>query len=406
MAQVALNTTIFDAMLKEIYPDIRVENLAIKMRPLLEWMPKADDFEGDTLVVPVLFDDPQGRSVSLSAAIDQAETSQQTKFVITARKKDYGVVAIEAEAIMAARSNVGSFIRAKDTQIQGMLRQLGKSLHLAMYRAPSGTIGKIASVSTVTVTLTNKTDVYNFGRKQTVQANPTETGTAGNLRATAAKVIGKSVAAGTVTFDTDVAAASWAANDFLYNKGDYDGRIAGLASWLPLTAPGATAFFSVDRTQDIEALSGHRVDNTGRSILENMEELAMFIGEFGGEPDTIFMNPRAGKQLSAQIGAKVTRSDGGRVKVGFTGFTMEHFISGPIDVRFDIGCPPDRAYMLQRSTWKFHSLGSVPHVVRDDGRDSLRGATTDDIQVRGRYFGELACESPGWNGVMSVALES
>lgn len=404
MAAVALSVSVFDAMLKEIYPDIRVEALAVKNRPLLEWMPKADEFYGDTYVVPIMYEDPQGRSAVLANAIDQAETTQQEKFVITARKKDYGVVQIEAEAIMAASKDVGSFIKAKDTQISGMLRQLGKSLHLAMYRTKSGSLGQVASVSTVTVTLTKASDVYSFGKGQTVVANPTETGTPGNIRATAAKVIGRDVTAKTVKFDTDVAAASWAANDYLYTKGDYDARLTGLASWLPLTAPSATTFFTVDRTKDIQALSGHRVDNSGRSILQNAEELAMLVGEYGGEPDTLFLNPRAGLQLSELCGAKVTRTDGGRVKVGFTGFTLEHFVTGPIDIRFDIGCPLDLGYMLQRDTWKFAHMGGVPHVVRDDGRDSLRGATTDDVQVRGRYFGELCCSIPGKNGVMSVAV--
>lgn len=403
MAAVALSVSVFDAMLKEIYPNMRVESLAKKNRPLLDWMPKADDFEGDTLVVPVWYEDPQGRSADLAKALEQAETTQQTKFVITARRKDYVAVKIEAEAILAARSNVGSFIRAKEPQITGAIRTLGKSLHLAMYREKSGAIGQISSVSTTTVTLTNATDVYNFGRGQTVVVNPTKTGASGSIRATAAKVIGRSVTGKTVTFDTDVAAASWAADDYMYTKGDYDVRLAGLESWLPLTAPDATAFFSVDRTLDVEALSGHRVDNSGRSILQNAEELALLAGEYGGEPDTLFCNPRAGLQLSELCGAKVTRSDGGRVRVGFTGFTLEHFITGPIDVRFDIGCPPDRAYLLQRDTWKFHHLGGCPHIVRDDGRDSLRGATTDDIEVRARYYGEMACEKPGYNGVMSVA---
>lgn len=402
MAAVALSVSVFDAMLKEIYPDIRVQSLAIKKRPLLEWMPKADEFEGDTFVVPVLFEDPQGRSADIAKAIGNAETSQQTKFVITQRKKDYQAVRIEAEAIMAARSNVGSFIRAKDTQIKGALRNLGKSLHLAMYRDKSGALGKISAISTTTVTLTNATDVYHFGKGQTVVSNANKTGNAGTLNGSF-KVVGRSVGNSTVTFSASVA-AEWSVGDYLYADGDYDARLAGLDSWIPLTAPDSTAFFTVNRTDDLEALSGFRVDEPGRSLVENIEDLAMQIAEFGGEPDTLFCNPRAGKQLSAEVGAKVERmGEGGRVKVGYTGFTLFSPTAGEIDVRFDIGCPPDRAYLLQRDTWKFAHLGGVPHVVRDDGRDSLRGATSDDIEVRARYFGEMVCYAPGWNGVLSVA---
>src|SRR5690606_6510526 len=167
--------------------------------------------------------------------------TQQDKFVITARKKDYQVVRIEAEAIMAASKDVGAFIKAKESQISGALRNLGKSLHLAMYRDKSGAIGRIASVSTTTVTLTNATDEDSFGKGQTVVSNTNKTGNSGTIHATSAKVIGKSVANKTVTFDTDVQDAGWSQGDYLYTKGDYDARLAGLESWLPLTAPDSTA---------------------------------------------------------------------------------------------------------------------------------------------------------------------
>ncbi len=401
-------------MMKEIYPSVRVESLAIKKRPFLEWCPKADEFYGDVYVIPVLREDPQGRSAGLSTAITNAETSKQSKFVLTTRKKDYGVVKIEAEAIMAASKDVGSFIRAKDTQISGMLRQLGKSLHLALYRTVSGSIGRIAvngiDATGTILTLSQKSDVYNFGEGQTLVANNTDDAT--SLKTGGVKVTKLNRGAGTITVSTDVTAlgSAWAeadlgdgAADFLFNEGDPDARLAGLASWIPLAAPSATAFFGVDRTTDIEGLSGHRLDRTGTSILQNGEELAMMVGEYGGEPDAWFMNPRAGLQLAEEVGAKVERHDCGKAKVGFTGFTLVNFITGPLDVIFDIACPPNRAYILQRDTWKFVHMGGVPHIVRDDGKDSQRGATTDDIEVRGRYFGELACFSPGRNGVMSVA---
>ncbi len=394
-------------MMKEIYPDIRVESLAIRKRPLLEWMPKADEFYGDTYVVPVLYEDPQGRSAVLSTAITNAETSKQTKFVITARKKDYGVVKIDAEAMMAASKDVGSFIRAKETQITGKIRNLGKSLHLSLYRSGSGSIGKISGTPTETtvtvITLATPSDVYNFGEGQVVVANDTDNAT--SIRSGTPKVTAVDHAAGTITVEgTQVTTNSWAANDFLFTEGDAGAKVTGLAAWLPLSAPSATTFFGVNRTVNIAALSGHRVDNTGRSILANGQELAMRIGEFGGEPDAWFMNPRAGLQLAEELGTKVTRMDGGKAKTGFSGFTIENFLTGPIDVIFDIGCPAGLAYLLQKDTWKFAHMGAVPHVVRDDGKESNRGATTDDIEVRVRYFGELTCRAPGFNGVMSVAV--
>ncbi|RMF61422.1 MAG: hypothetical protein D6746_05575 [Bacteroidetes bacterium] len=381
-----------------------MEHIAINKRPLLSWIPKVEDFYGDVLVVPVLYENPQSAGIaSLSTAVANAQTTKQVKFQISARKKAYGAVQIEAEAMMAAAKDVGAFIRAKDTQIRGMLRQMGKQAHLSLYRDGSGTLGVVSSVSSNTITLTRKADVYNFGEGQVLQA---DTGGNKTARTGTMTVVKVNHAAGTIEVDSLVSGTT--TSDHLYTQGNIDAVITGLEGWIPLTAPGSSdSFFGVNRSVNVAALSGHRVNDTSRSILTNAEELAMLIGEFGGEPDALFLNPRAGLQLSQEVGAKVERTDGGRADVLFNGFTLHNFVTGPISVIFDPGCPQDRGYMLQRNTWKVHHLGGFPHLISDDGRDSLRSAdgSYDGIEVRARYFAELACDAPGYNGVMAVAVE-
>jgi hypothetical protein len=402
---VTLNLTVFDAMLKEIYPDVRIESLAMRKRPLLEWFDKKDEWYGDAYVVPVMYEDPQGYSEDLDKALTNAEASKQVKFVSTARAHGYQVVKLLAEAVMAASKDVGSFIRAKETQFSGALRNLGKQLHIQLYRgqAAKGQIASLTTADPAVITLTVKSDVYNFGIGETIMADDTATGA--SPRTLEVKVTKRDAVLGTITVDDDVVSNnSWAANDYLFTDGTPSARCRGLADWIPLSAPSATTFLGVDRTSDLQALSGHRVDNTGRSLIENGEELAMQIGEFGGEPDAWFMNPRAGLQLAEDLGAKVTRTDGGHGRFGFSGFTLEHFVTGPINVIFDTACPANRAYMLQKNTWRFAHMGQVPHLIRDDGRDGLRGSTTDTGEYRWRWFGDLFCEKPGYNGVCSVAV--
>lgn len=407
-----LDVSAFDAMMKEIYPDVRIMALSIKKRPLLEWMPKADVFEGDAYIVPQLYEDPQSANHQLSKAITQAETSKQVKFVLTDsdNKEDYGVVKIAGKAIHMARSNMGSFIRAKDTQIQGILRQLGKRLHLELYRGTSASKARIATggidgTGTV-LTLTNKSDVHNIGVGQTLIANATDD--AVTMKTGGVKVTKRSVSGGKITVDTDVTGLGtpWAADDYLFSDGDEGSGLSGLSAWLPLSEPGTSdSFFTVNRSTDVTRLAGHRVDNSSRTILENARELAMLISEEGGDPDTLFMNPRAGLQLAEQTQAKVDRvnMEGSKAKLDFPGFQIYNFVTGPINVVFDVGCPPNRGYMLQRETWKVIHTLSLPHIITDDGNKALRGSTTDDIEVRARRFCNLTCEAPAWNGVMSVA---
>lgn len=402
-----LDLTAFDAMLKEQYPDTKVESLAKKDRPLLSWLPRYDEFYGDAYVVPVRYEDPQGRSMTLSTAITNAVTSKQVKFVASSRISDYGVVKIDAETMKASSRDEGAFIRARQAEVDGMLRNLGKSLHIQLYRDGSGARGEISSVTSAAnsvITLKNKSDVHNFAVGMELKADDTATGA--SPRTTAYGVNGRDVSAGTITMDANVVSGnSWAADDYLFQEGDEDSAVSGLAAWLPLSSPTSTAFFTVDRTADATRLGGQRVDNSGRSILENGQELAMLIAEEGGSPDAWFMSPRAAKLLAQEVGSKVERLEGRNAKLGFSGFTLYGLGHNPVDVIVDIGCPANRAYMLQRNTWRLACMGGVPHLVQDDGLIALRGSTTDDIEVRGRYWAELLCEAPGYNGVMSVATE-
>lgn len=398
-----LTLTIFDAVMKEIYPNVRVEGEAMRKAEFFRWVPKRDEFYGDTLVVPVLYENPQGHSRTFANALAQIETTRQIKFVATSRKKDYGIVKIDAETMMASSKEVGAFIKARETQINTMLNQLGKRTNLALFRKTQGHIGVVASTyvpASTTIPLTRKADVYNFGVGQTILADDTESGA--SPRVGTPQITAISASAGTIT----VAAAptALAAGDFLFNSGDQSLSFNGLEGWLPLTAPTAgDNFLGVDRSVYVERLAGKRVDNSARTILENATELATLIAEDGGDPDTLWLHPRAGKILAEELQGQVERLDGGMADLGFNGYRINHFATGPISVLFDRDCSADRGYMLTQNTWRFSHMGPVPHLVRDDTLTARVESTADAIQVRARLFGDLFCEAPGWNGVMSVA---
>jgi hypothetical protein len=398
-----LTLTIFDAVMKEIYPNVRVEGEAMRKAEFFRWVPKRDEFYGDTYVVPILFENPQGHSRVFANALQQVETTRQRKFVATSRKKDYGIVKIDAETMMASSKEVGAFIKARETQINTMLNQLGKRTNLALFRKSAGHIGQVATTyvpASTTIPLTRKADVYNFGLGQTILADDTESGA--SPRVGTPQITALSASAGTIT--VSAAPAALAAGDFLFNNGDQSASFNGLEGWLPLTAPTAgDNFLGVDRSEYVERLAGKRVDSAARTILENATELATLIAEDGGDPDTLWLHPRAGKILAEELQGQVERLDGGAAEMGFSGYKILHFATGPINVLFDRDCQADRGYMLTQKTWRFAHMGPVPHLVRDDTLTARVETNADAIQVRARLFGDLFCEAPGWNGVMSVA---
>lgn len=397
-----------DGYLKEVYTDYRNVLLAVDKRPLLAWINKKEDFYGDALPIPLDLADPSNVSSTFSTAMSNAGVSENTKWVLTERKKAYNAIKLDAEAMAASSKDMGSFLEHRGREVKGMLRAIGRKQHIDLYGNGAGYVATISSGGgTTSITLTVASDALRFQPGQLIRAGTIAGTTATPTGAAAVTVEGINADTGVIT--TSAALGAGAGTEYIWFTNAEYGNVSltGLDAWLPLSAPGSTAFFGVDRTQNVTALSGHRVDQPQRSILENGQELAMKIGEVGGSPDVWVMNPRAGLQLASQLNVQVERIDGqtGKTKFGFRGFTLVGHMASEIDVMFDYACKPDRAYMLQRDTWAIHHLKGFPHIATDDGQSARQDDSTfDGIKIYCRSWGELACTAPLYNGVMSVAV--
>ena len=288
---------------------------------------------------------------------------------------------------------------------------LGRSAAQALYGQGYGAIGRRASVSSEVITLEKADDCYNFYVGMRIQAMSSATATA--VRASGGSPQLASIESieyddGTITLVSGGVAdiTGFSDNDYILQSGDADtgakNKLTGLAGWLPLTTPSATAFFGVDRTVDPVRLGGHRLDQSANSIEENILTLAERIARIGGSPEAVFLGHTNFSALAKSLGSKVEYQDaGGTGKVGFSGFKM-YSSAGELTVMPDPWCPDNRGYMLQKSTWKLLHMDAFPHIVKDDGLMALRQASSDGIEVRMRYWAQLVCYNPGFNGVFSI----
>src|SRR5215471_5894347 len=222
--------------MKRLYSDQEPENLAARDRVWLTKVPKRRDFTGISLTVPVKYGNPQSISTTLPGA--QAGVNQ---------------------------NKGGAFLELLELEVNGTIAEHGRRLSNDLYGKGSGSLGKISSVTGATngtITLVNPDDVKNFAVQQSIGANPTETGSSGTARVGTATITNRNEDAGTITFSGTITGIQ--AGDFLYNANatatDYDFGFMGLAAWIPLTAPSATLFMNVDRTADVNALAGWRLN--------------------------------------------------------------------------------------------------------------------------------------------------
>lgn len=402
----ALDMTSFDFALKQHYVDFAVKNLVYEDQPFHAILPKMEAFGGENLPIPLLYANPQGRAATFSNAQGQKSSSKGVKFVLI-RNHDYSLANIDNETIEASMGNADAFMQAATTEIDGAIHSGSRSLGIAEFRNGTGSIGQISSGSTVAslvLSLSDPEQITNFEVGMTIGASSAD---GSGARTGSAVITNIDRDAGNITtsgsnWSTQI--TSLATGDFLYVLGDFNGKISGLDAWIPLSAPGSTAFFGVDRSQDTTRLGGCRLNRVGAPIEDALIDLSARVGREGGKVDYCFLNTTNYASLEKALGSKViyTNPKASDAEVFFQGMKIMGN-KGPVTVVADANCFGDRAYMLQLNTWKLYSLGQAPKILQSDGLKFLRNSTADSVEVRVGYYAQMGCQAPGWNGVVQLA---
>lgn len=400
-AQTQLNLTAMNAALKELYDDQTVQNLVYSDNPLMAMVPKKTNFGGKNKPIPIIIAASQGRSANFSNAQTNKAATEIDAFALT-RAKDYSLADIDNETMLSSQTDKMAFLEGAKVLIDGAFRSIVNSAASALFRAGTGSIGAIGSIASGVITLSNAEDVVQFERNMVLQANATDGGA--SPRAALGYVIAVNRSAGTVTVSdtaitgTAASPSGWTAADFLLVQGDNNAKISGLAAWVPAAAPGATAFFGVDRSVDPTRLGGVRYDGSAQSVEEAFIDAASLVGREGGMPDCAFVNFTAYSALEKALGSKVQYVDlKGPAEISFRGI-MINGPKGPIKIIPDRNQKPQVAHLIQMNTWCLESLGDCPQILRyGDGLEMLRLSSSDAGEVRIGYYGNLRTNAPGWN---------
>jgi len=403
----SLDLTTFDAALKEHYTDDAVMNEVYRDNPLLAMLPKMEDFGGRNLPIPLIYGNPQGRSATFANAQARglATSSLIEQFTLT-RVKDYSLANIDNETLEASKGNANAFMEAATTEIDGAINSLSRSIAVKMYGDGFGAIGQVSAPgASTTLTLTNSSQITNFEVGMAIVFSASAG--ANTLRAGGAAlfVTGVNRTEGTMTVNANVnSIAGITTSDFIFVQGDRQDSatpsrlcLSGLEAWIPATAPGATAFFGVDRSVDTTRLGGQRLVGTGTPIEEVLVDGAAQVGREGGKLTDYFMNYATYASLEKSLGSKVMYVDlKVNAEIAFRGI-MINGPRGPINCIPDQNCPSNRIFGLSLPMWKLYSLGKAVRVIDTDGLQMLRQASADGVEVRYGFYGNMGCKAPAYN---------
>lgn len=387
----ALNIASFAAAMKTIYTKENIENMSYTDHPLMALISKDTNFKGDLKKIPVITSNAQGQSADFATAKANKSDVQTDAFFIS-RVKNYGIASVDNETMLATEGDSGAFLEAFTTQVDSVMRSVSNTLAVQIYRSGSGSIGQVAAINTLVLTLASVESVTNFERGMNLNLSTADGG--GSVKAQTPVITAVDRDNGTITVDS---ATGIAVNDYLFIEGNYDKAISGLQAWLPITVSGADNFFTVNRSKDKTRLAGVYFDGSAGTMEEAMINAAHRLGREGGKASHVFMNHAAYAQLLIEVGSKVQRVDlKATATISFPGLELNG-PRGVLKIVADADCPAGEAYMLDLSTWKLESLKPAPHIINQDGMESLRDSDADSVEFRIGYYAQVSCKAPGRN---------
>lgn len=433
------NATTNVATLKELYSDDAwvMRDLVFNRNPALALIDK-DESEmglgGKYFPIPVLADTGAGRSANFGSA-QQYQTAPQTFEFNVTRVQNYSLATLTGDFLRASAQSIGAFMPGAELNVKAAFQSIGNDLAHDIFSDGSGTRGTYGlgagSITTGVITLDNLGMVYQFAVGMALVSfsisgqTPTQ-----STSAALGYVIAVDTGAGTVTVSATQGGAagtptSWSASfPYLAQVGDVNFisnglnsanmlKVAGFGGWIPSTAPGGSDnWFGVNRSVSPTKLAGLRFTGTNESIqdalIDSVNQLAAN-GSEAGDPDFIFINPVSYqtlvKQLTSQgvyqmIKAKVNED----VSISFKALVLPT-ANGEIAILQDRNCPSQIAYIVTLKSWKLRTLGKCPQFLTYPGFYDQLGIPvpgSDAIQLQIGYYGNLTCNAPGANAVVSL----
>lgn len=417
------------AALKELYTgDDYMKDLVYKKNPLLALIPKNESpsgFAGKYIPVPLIYGTPQGRSATFSNAQNNQTPPSLSSFFVY-RTSNYQLVTITNELLEATKDDAGAFIDEAKLNMDTGFRNFSNDMALALFSDGSGSRGQMASITTGVIVLTDSNQIVNFEVGMTLDSySVTGTTATQSTGAALGYIIAVNRSAGSLTVSASAGGSAgtptnWSTSfPFLAQDGDVNFasgglaigstgafKIAGLAAWVPVTAPGNTdSFWGVNRSVDVTRLAGVRFNGSAETIEEALIDGSSLVAREGGQPDMCFINFTSYSALEKLLGSKVqyVSVQHDEADIAFAGIRI-NAPYGPITVVPDRSCPSKTAYLLQMDTWKLRSLGRVPHILTYglEGLEGLRVGNADALEIRIGAYSNLICNAPGFNCVVQL----
>lgn len=395
------------ALFKRKYVEKDLSNQGLIRSPLFRTLPRYDDLTGEGIYIPYNYGLPPNGSASYAKAQTNIAASNVARWFVE-RKEYHASHTIDSEAIFASRGKEAAFLSAKEKEVNEQLKSLSQQFAVHAWGSGTGVLGRTSTdpgtgSSAATITLTDPRDAAKLMIGMYLGACADATG--GTPRTDIYKVTRINRKTGVITMDRTTGSSNdWAANDYIFQDGNYDAVVNGVQAWIPSADP-ATTLLGMTRTDDPVMKAGWRGDDEG-SIEESALALCADMGQY-------FNDAASGLWLSRYNWFRLERELESKNRKVVDSKASEYFGTpalvlltpeGEVPVMADPFCPSDAGFLLDHSSWEIHHMEGLPHVVVDDGLTAVRtGDTSPGIKIQFRAWWEVVCFRPFSNGRFPIS---
>ncbi len=413
-----------DALLKQYYGQRAVKDLYSRKFPTLSRIRKQPNTEGNPQKVPIILSDGAGVSSTYSSAAASAKGIQSSPFLV--QMADFvGVVPLDHKLMKTAGTTggKGAFVNYLKKENDAKINGIGRHISTLLFGNGGGAIGRGASLSTNTLTLTQAADAINFWPQQQISASANDGsdaahalrsgGTIGYLT-----VLSVDRDAGTVTFTgtPGTELTGFVGTDYLFLRGSFAGNVTqnlifkGFQTWFPLTAPTDT-LWTVART-GTTGLAGFRVptaDQVGGVVQRVRKGAVHGQTAHGATPDWAIVHPKQWEQASISL-----QNQGVRIieKAEMNGSAGYKYLSvttgyGDIELTSDAHCSPVICHFIDsEALWISHLGDDMIECVEQNGLRMIPDPTALGFEIRYAAFCNLVSDEPWKCGSIPLAVVS
>src|SRR3990167_3194128 len=264
----------FPSIYKRRYPEYEIERLTLQGNPLLSLVPKDTDFDGEEYREVLQFTDGAGVSGNYGPARANRRPDRYGHFTL-ARADIFSDNSLGVHAMLSAqKKGPGALVKLLTRTIDSMTRKASRQTNIHLYGNGGGSFGQIATggidPGRTLITLADTFSATNFEIDMVLEfSTDNGTGGAGVRAIPSVRITNVDPDNGILTV-TPALDAAVTALDFIFNQGNYNNVIMGLAGYVPPSPPGTGGIpgtlFGLDRTQHTDRLGGIRFDGTNRNL--------------------------------------------------------------------------------------------------------------------------------------------